>query len=276
MSRYLGQQFWAAGRSGLPEAFILDGVEYRLKRDFKHDFFAATAVYEPVLQGVGVDAVPLVLKLSRVGDFLGIPLTWLGRFLRDREYTILRHLQGVEGVARLVGVYGETGMLYEYVEGVSLDESPEIPDGFFGQLAELLDRIHARNVAYMDMNKRGNILLRPDGSPLMIDFQISCHVPERPWVGSRRFWRYLWRRLVAEDTYHLLKHKRRFRPDLMDESEMSASRRVSIFIELHRIFTAPLRFIRRKCMSFLGRTKVLQTDSSHNRSPENDPTRWAS
>ena len=275
MSRYFGQQFLAVGRVGLPKAFVFGGVEYRLCRVFKHDFFAATALYDSVLRsGPGGEAVSLVLKLSRQRDFLGVPLAWLGHWLRDHEYKVLQHLQGIEGVAHLVGRYGTTGMLYEYVKGQSLDESPEIPNTFFEQLEDLLDRIHACDVAYIDMNKRGNILLRPDGRPLMIDFQISWHVPKLPIIGLRCLAQYIFRCLVEEDVYHLMKHKRRLRPDLMNESEISASRRISSLIGFHRLLAIPFRRVRRKFLSFLSRKNILPTDQSQNRSPENDPSRW--
>ena len=270
MTRRLRADMYACGREGLPEELVVGTQQYRRVRTFKHDFFAATGYYEPALDTAATAAedgamLPLVLKVNRKQSFLGIPLNWLGRGLQKHEIEILRRLQDLDQVPKLIGPWGKSGFLYEYIEGRSLDEKPEIPDSFFDDLQALLDRIHEKHVCYLDFNKRGNILVGKDGRPYLIDFQISRHSKRRGRVC---------RVLQREDRYHLLKHKRHFRPDLMSEAELKESRRQSVWIRTHRIITWPFRFLRRRIMQWLYKHQHLNTNTDGHVSPENDPRRY--
>lgn len=264
MAEGLKKDLYACG-SGLPKEVCVGSVRYRHVRTFKHDFFAATGYYEPVREGDAAEAHPLVLKINRKQSFMGIPLRWLGRGLQKHELEILRYLQDLDQVPRLVERWGSNGFLYEYIEGQSLDEKPEIPDTFFDELGALLDRIHDKNICYIDFNKRGNILAGRDGRPYLIDFQISIHLKRR---GR------LCRMLQREDRYHLLKHKRRLRPDLLSEEERENSRRKSIWIRLHRGIAGPFRYVRRRILRRLYEHYHPDTEVNGGRSPENDPRRF--
>lgn len=256
---------YACGREGLPTEISVEGRRYRLLRTFKHDFFAATGLYETILADKSEVGTLKVLKVARMQPFLGVGLLWLGRRLCQREMGILERLQDMDQVPHLVGRWGQTAFLYDYIEGRSLDEKPPIPDDFFEQLSHLLDRLHRRGVCYVDLNKRGNILVGRDGRPYLIDFQIS--------LAFSRNGR-LCRLFQREDRYHLLKHKRRLRPDLMSEQECQDSYRKSIWIQVHRILAGPFRWLRRGLMRWLYRRGYLQTPPPSSRSPENDPARF--
>jgi predicted Ser/Thr protein kinase len=102
-------------RGGLvPEKFELDGVEYRLEKHLKADFFAATGQY------VSAAGRRVCLKHFHTESWLGLPLGWAGRYMCRREMGFYRHLAGVEGVPGLVGQVGESGMVHEWVEGCDL------------------------------------------------------------------------------------------------------------------------------------------------------------
>jgi hypothetical protein len=92
------------------------------------------------------------------------------------------------------------------------------------------------------MNKSTNILLGDDGRPYLIDFQISCDLHE--W-GDWFFTRWWLRRFQREDWYHLLKHKRRLRPDELTAHEKRAVEQRSWLIRLHRFLSRPYFVIRR-------------------------------
>lgn len=327
-------QFRACGRDELPESLSLGSVSYRLDGVFKHDFFAATALYQresarpqanspqanspqanspqtnqPQLDNNGSAAndspgndanagnlptIPppanltpasnnqpppaalpekVVFKVARSGDFFGIPLAWLGRELCRHEVTILKRLQGIQGVPRLMEQQGPFAFSYAFIEGTTLDEKPTLPDSFFDQLAELLQAIHDREVVYVDMNKRGNILLGNDGRAHMIDFQIACHWPDTCF-GSKRLTCRIRDLFRKEDWYHLAKHKRRFRSDLMTPEEYQASKRVSPWITFHRRLTRPLLYARRAVLNLLVRRRLLQPEKLIKQTPESDPNRW--
>jgi len=275
MKSGIGYQLKAWGRYELPQCLILDQTDYCFVRVFKHDFFAATLLFEKSDKNANDknDARYIVLKLGRRGDFLGIPFGWLGRALIEHEISILRYLQQIAGVPRLLGRYGKWGLMYKYIPGVSLDQRPEIPDEFFDRLEELIKQIHHRRVAYVDMNKQGNIILTDNGRPSMIDFQISWHMPQR-LLGFRRLANFILAVLQREDRYHLLKHKRRMRRDLMDEQQLKNSRRTSGWITFHRAGARPLTKLRRRILGYLFKRGRLLTDDAVMHSPEKDPTRW--
>jgi hypothetical protein len=275
MKSGIGHQLKAWGRFDLPQNFVVDQTKYCLERVFKNDFFAATLLFCQSDNQAWNKKVAdrIVLKLGRRIDFLGLPLEWLGRGLIEHEISILQRLQQISGVPRFLGRYEKWGLLYEYIPGKTLDQRPDIPDTFFDQLGQLIQQIHACRVAYVDMNKRGNIILADTGCPGMIDYQISWYVPHRV-LGFKSIASFILGVLQREDIYHVFKHKRRLRRDLMDDEQMQQSRRISRWISLHRAGARPLTKLRRRILGFLFRRGRLVTDKSTPPTPETDPTRW--
>jgi hypothetical protein len=232
-----------AGR--LPTSVLCRGVRFELVEAFKHDFFAATGLYR------GPDGLA-VLKLGRETDFLSVPMRWLGAFLCQREAHLYELANDLPGVPRFIGRVGDTGFLHEFIPGRPLGRTDAVPDAFFDQLMTLLKTLHARHVAYVDLNKRQNILRGDDGRPYLIDFQISLHLPP---VGWRRLppVRWLLARFQHGDWYHALKHKRRLRPDLLTPAERDVVERRGIWIRLHSWLTRPLTNLRRRTLRRLHR-----------------------
>jgi hypothetical protein len=253
---------YACGKDGPPEEITCGGRKWILETLFKHDFFACTARYQ-----CSETNEFAVLKIGRIVSFLGLGLRWLGVRLCKRELKVLKRLQDFDQVPQIIGTFGRTGFLYSYIEGKSLDEKPVLPDDFFDELMKLLGQIHARDICYIDMNKRGNILLGDDYRPHMIDFQISKHIPGKSLAWLREY-------LQKEDIYHLLKHKRKFRPDLLTDEEKERLEKVSWPIRVHRAVTRPLQYLRRGFLRHLYKKDILRTDSTTERSPENDPSRF--
>lgn len=270
MSSRFSADWFACGLDGLPDQLEFQGRSYRCARIFKHDFFAATALYEARPDTSPAPDAPrkIILKVNRRQSFLKIPLAWLGKRLRDHEVAILRDLQDLTQVPRLLGLYGPCGFMYQYIEGRSLDEGTAIPDSFFDDCKKLFRSIHERGICYLDANKRGNILVGSDRRPYLIDFQIARHFDKR--------WKRLRRALQREDLYHLYKHKRRLRPDLLTPEEEAMSRRRSPLIRLHRFVATPLRRLRRRFLGWLIRRGILPLPDDPDCSPENDLRRYCS
>ncbi len=55
-------------------------------------------------------------------------------------------------------------------------------ESFFPGLSALLDAMHERKVAYVDLHKRENILVNEKARPCLIDFQISVAWPR--WLPA--------------------------------------------------------------------------------------------
>ncbi|MGH7151558.1 MAG: serine/threonine protein kinase, partial [Planctomycetota bacterium] len=133
----------------------------------------------------------------------------LGRYLARRERRALERLEGLDGVPRLVATAEET-FAREFLEGERLDRIGRPHDEFFPLLVELLGRVHDRGVAHNDLAKAANILVRPDGRPALIDFQLAVIRPKRGRIRGKIF-----ATMRGDDLRHVLKHKRRRRPDLV-------------------------------------------------------------
>jgi hypothetical protein len=244
----------ALRNGSLPPTVSHVGKAYRHHETFKHDFFAATGLYD------GPDGLA-VLKLGRTTDFLSLPMDWLGNYLEGREYCVLQRIQDIPGVPRLIGQIGSNGLLREFVPGHPLGRREAVSDSFFAELESILKALHARHIAYVDLNKRQNILVGNDGRPYLIDFQISLHIPPTGWG---RFWPFRWllARFQQADTYHYLKHKRRLRPDLLTPAERARVERLSLWIRLHRYLTRPLTYLRRSTLVRLHKTEIESVPGS--------------
>ncbi|MCG8409343.1 MAG: hypothetical protein MI923_29410 [Phycisphaerales bacterium] len=234
----------ALGRNGLPDEITVADRPHQLVRTYKHDFFAATGLYS----GPGGR---VVLKVGRQASFVGIPLAWIGRFLMRREARLFERTEGMPAIPRFLGTWGETGILHEYIEGRPLTKRDEVNDQFFPCLEDVLTKIHALDVAYVDLEKPENILRGEDGRPYLFDFQISWYLPPNrgghSWAA-----RMILKTLQASDRYHLLKHWRRIRPDQLNETQIAESYRAPFWIAGHRILFRPMTRLRRQILVWLG------------------------
>lgn len=240
------------------------GRRYALAKVFKHDFFAATALY--VAEGPGASPGKLVVKFGRRQGFCGLPGRWLGRLLLRRERRFHRCVDGVAGVQRWIAQLSDTCYALEYVEGKTLDTfslAPGQGGAFFDSLRRTLTGLHLRGAAYCDLNKRSNIVVTPAGQPVLIDFQVSV-VCEASAHRLRRWLVWPWvRYLQRMDLYHLYKHKRRMAGDCLKTREEALSRRRGRLVGLHRRFVTPLRRWRRRFLTFQYRSGRLISPSAH-------------
>ena len=263
----LGYFFKALGHKPVPSRLNIDNIGIcSLKSVFKHDFFACTALY------TAHDSSKIIVKFNRTSDFIGFPLKWLGIWLCQNELKILNLIHDIEDTPYLIARVGHTGFAYRFIEGDVLAIRPQLPDTFFDDLEILVSKLHSRNIVYLDMNKRGNIILGDDGKPKLVDFQISQYInwvwPVKP-LGSL-----LLKMLIKEDIYHIRKHKRRLAKHLMTPAQIAASRRVSLPVRIHRFLTRPLTRARRAFLYFLHKKHLLITDDIERYHCESDPARW--
>lgn len=255
---------YALGLEGLPRTIDVKGARYVLEHEQKHDFWAATGFYrkdegeqlkDEARSALSSHPSPLppkvVAKFNRQTTFLGLPLRWIGRWLRDREKRAYAKLQDVPGIPALLGDVTDTGFVHEYVEGSPLHKGLTLTDDFFPKLMALIQTLRDRGIAYVDTNKPQNILLGDDSLPYLIDFQIS--------FDQSAWWpRWLGRKLLAifydADIYHILKQKRRFRPDQLTDAERHRVEHRNFLQKLHRGIGKPYFWIRRPVMRWLERS----------------------
>lgn len=247
-----------------PSDVTVGGLSYALVSVFKHDFWAATCLYELRDAVAAPGAMPrIVIKFGRAQQFCGLPLEWYGRWLQRHEEDIYRRLSGIEGVPRWAGCVGATGFAIEYIDARPLDHFDRPPAGFFDRLATVFDAIHQRGVAYCDANKRSNILVGPDSRPTLIDFQISFgRRDDLPWP-LRSVVAWLVRYFQRSDLYHLYKHKRRLAESELRPEEAELSKRRGALHRLHRRLTDPWRAMRRRFLRRQSASGQLVSPTQH-------------
>lgn len=131
------------------------------------------------------------------------------RFMLRREYAAYLRLGEVEGVPRCHGLQADGSLVLEYVEGEPFRESAEFlrdRPRYFRELLGIIQAIHAAGVAHGDLKRRGNVLVSPGGSPVLLDFG-SAILRGRGPVG-----RMLFRQACRMDlnAWVKLKYRRRY------------------------------------------------------------------
>ncbi|MCG6944681.1 MAG: hypothetical protein LJE87_04980 [Deltaproteobacteria bacterium] len=242
--------FRALGKADPPEQVEIDGHPYRRVDILKHDSWAATALYEGP-RGM------VVAKFNRQQSVLGLPMKWLGKRLAQRETHMLQRLADLPNVPDYSGNLAINGInqlhavTHDYVPGHPLERREPVNDAFFPTLQQLIKDMHARDLAYVDLSKRQNIIVGDDDKPYLIDFQISLNLPGW-WPGNSWPMRRVLCLFQDMDDYHVLKHYRDCRPDLLSPEQLDLERHRPWTIRFGRRIGKPLREIRRKFLVFIG------------------------
>jgi RIO-like serine/threonine protein kinase len=175
---------------------------------------------EPPAERVQPLKADLFGRVVRVDSSRGVrivrdlaPARWwarpIARVLAGREARALRALHGLNGVPDLLSWNGKI-LERGWIEGQALQNRPMLDPRFYDALRRLLITVHRRRVTHNDLAKQPNVLVRDDGRPALVDFQLAA-------VHARRG---RWFRLCArEDLRHLLKHKRRYCPNALTPRE---------------------------------------------------------
>lgn len=147
----------------------------------------------------------------------------LAVWLAGREAAALRQLEGVPATPRLLGWDG-VRLDRSFIAGAAMYQRPPHADlAYFHAARRLLQQVHRRGIAHNDLAKEANWLVRDDGSPALIDFQLAVRGhPRARWM----------RLLAREDLRHLLKHKRTYCPDALTPVERRLLKRRSWLREL--------------------------------------------
>lgn len=126
-----------------------------------------------------------------------------------REAHALERLQGLDGVPALIE-WDRHHLLRGYLAGAPMQQAQPHDRTYFRQALRLLASLHRRGVVHNDLAKEANWLVRDDGRPGVVDFQLA---------GISRRRGAIFRLLAREDLRHLLKHKRTYAPEHLSERQ---------------------------------------------------------
>ncbi|MGH8631698.1 MAG: hypothetical protein ACREU7_13170 [Burkholderiales bacterium] len=150
-------------------------------------------------------------------------------FVRETVGTLLtwRELRGLSRIAGISGVPSGTfrldrhALAYRYAQGASLARPgmSALPTEFYAALERLLQQVHARGIVHLDVRNARNILVDPDGRPMLLDFQ--SHLGTR-WLPRRL------RELVELfDLSGVYKHWAGSQPDSLGETRAEVLKRMN-------------------------------------------------
>jgi hypothetical protein len=160
-----------------------------------------------------------------VKDFSGKGL-WgrtIGRIQIAREARAYAWLGSLEGVPRFLGRIDPHALALGDVEGRQLAFARDLhSDGpaILSRLRALIDRMHERGLAHLDLRGRENVLVRPDGALVVVDLAGSVRL--RPGGLAHRL---LFRWLGRADEAAYLKWKLLLDPDGLTAEERAFLRR---------------------------------------------------
>jgi RIO-like serine/threonine protein kinase len=171
-------------------------------------------------------------------------LRWLARLLLRREARVLAAMSGIDGVPRLLAAERDL-LARSYLPGVAMQSGKPRDPAYFKAAARLLRRLHRAGVVHNDLAKEPNLLVRDDGAPAFVDFQLAWHSP-----GRGR----LFRRLGYEDLRHLLKHKRSYCPQDLTRRELAILANPSLLSRVWMRTVKPIYlFVTRRLLGWADR-----------------------
>ncbi len=180
---------------------------------------------------------------------------WIGRYQIGRESHAYAHLAGIPGIPVLHQGPDKLTLVMQHMEGqrVTWIRHKQMPKREVVEALRLLmESLHARGVAHLDLRRRDNILVDKHGAVRLIDFATAQVSPPGSW--RRRF---LFPLLRSIDRSAFLKWKRVLTPEDLSEGEQRKLRR-------HRILRMIWFYNRRG----LGPTDRAERDEARRKKKE--------
>ena len=181
---------------------------------------------------------PAVRKRLRMRFRLPVLSAEVDRWLAHREMRQMRRAEGIPGVPRVLARLDRTTFVREYVPGVALPRAERPDRAFFDALMRIVVALHARGITHNDLHKEANVIVTPDGSPALLDFQLSLSFSRDSA---------LFRLLARFDRYHVLKNRRHRLAGGLTAAEEAFFRETAALRRLHRtLVKKPVNLLTRR------------------------------
>ena len=179
----------------------------------KRDVFST--VERGIFHGSGGDVEAVLRRIDLVPWWtFGLALHFLKREARALAAA------GRHTIAPALLLEGQRVLVRGWIDALPLHIAKPAHDaGYFRSARRALRALHRENITHNDLAKEQNWLRTPDGRAMLTDFQLATRF-------SRRH--ALFRLAAYEDLRHLLKHKRRYAPELLTAAEKRVLARKSL------------------------------------------------
>ena len=192
---------------------------------------------------IEIDGHSAVLKDQSAADPVFASL--IGPILNWRECKALGKLVDVEAVPDLLATPTSRSFLMSYhpseqvtrIDGVQ----PEWPV-FFEKLEQAIAKTHAAGVAHNDLRNPTNILVTPNGDPILVDL-VAAFCRGSSWNFVNRW---IFSKFCLVDKSAVTKLKQRVAPGLVSENDIEAKHIAGSFGMLVRAMGQAVRKLSRK------------------------------
>jgi hypothetical protein len=163
--------------------------------------------YKPEIRLEVIDGAHALVK-----DFAvcGRWFRWLiGRWLVGRECRVLRAVEGIPGVPRLVARLSPYAIAVEHVgRSIAVMEPDELPANLWPDLERIVDELHGRGIAHADLKTLENILIDEAGAVHIVDFNSAV-------IRNGPLFRFVFPYVSADDRRAIVKAKLELQPHLV-------------------------------------------------------------
>jgi serine/threonine protein kinase len=139
------------------------------------------------------------------------------------EHGVYKKLFGLDGIPRCYGLFRDRFLVLEHIQGETLRQARLADrDLFYRKFFDLLQSIHARDVAHFDLKRKNNIMVMNGNQPFLIDFGTAV-------IYKRGFMHFvnhfLFRLAMQFDLNAWVKHKYKRQIDQVSPEDMRYFRR---------------------------------------------------
>lgn len=141
----------------------------------------------------------------------------LYRWMIQREARALRLLQDINGIPDLLGIPDANTIALEYREGIILRQASaaDLPEDYFRKLEYLVNVIHEHGVVHSDLKRKENLMVGPDGQPIIID--LGTHFVDKE--GFRPLNNFFFEQFCQMDLNAVSKLKKQFFPETLSDKD---------------------------------------------------------
>lgn len=118
----------------------------------------------------------VVYRLSVEGRELAVksaagngPLLAINRHALKREFMAYRRLDGITGIPTCRGLVDDRFLVLDFIDARPFRDA-EVGRDFFDRLLQTVQAMHTRGVAHGDLKRKSNLMVDPQGRPVVLDF----------------------------------------------------------------------------------------------------------